>query len=162
NMGVARQPFTATDEIGAQYSRADAGLFHLRGYLGDTAPDHLKHLYAMHLMLGQANTLLDSVITSVDETESEPEGFLLRQNYPNPFNSATTIEFVIPVGTGHAPSLLKVFDVLGREVITLVDEVRSAGRSSVMFDASDLPSGAYFYRLTTNDRSATRKLQLIR
>ena len=159
NMGLARQSYNASDEIGTQYSRADAGLFHLRGYLGDTASDHLKHLYAMHMMLGQANALLDSVVTSVDETEGEPEGFFLRQNFPNPFNPSTHISYSVG---GSSFVSLKVYDVLGREVATLIGESVPAGNYVREWNASALSSGVYFYRLTTNNKSATRRLQLLK
>jgi hypothetical protein len=89
---------------------------------------------------------------------NSPNKFELHQNFPNPFNPATTIQFSIPVGAGHAPSLLKVYDVLGRDVATLVDEVKPAGTYSVNFDASRLSSGVYYYKLTAGTLTATRKM----
>jgi uncharacterized delta-60 repeat protein len=89
-------------------------------------------------------------------------GFTLQQNYPNPFNPATTIRFSIPVGTGHAPSVLKVYDVLGREVATLVNENLEAGSYETQFDASGFPSGVYFYRLTAGTFSETKRMLLLK
>ncbi len=86
----------------------------------------------------------------------------LFQNYPNPFNPTTTIEFTIPVGTGHAPSLLKVYDVLGREVATIVNEQLKPGTYERVFDAARLASGIYFYRLTNGTFAETKSMVLLR
>jgi hypothetical protein len=93
----------------------------------------------------------------------------LEQNYPNPFNPSTNIRFSIPVGTRHpdqsgqvAPSLLRVYDVLGREVTTLVNEQLQPGTYSVQFDATNLSSGVYYYRLSAGTLSTTRKLILMK
>ena len=76
-----------------------------------------------------------------------PASFRLDQNYPNPFNPSTTIQFTL---ARPARVSLRVFNLLGQEVATLVDEVRTAGSHQVTFDARNLASGAYFYRLTTD------------
>ena len=90
-------------------------------------------------------------------------GFELKQNYPNPFNPTTVIEFSIPQGTEiNSLVLLKIYDVLGNEVKTLFDEVKEPGNYKVTFNASNLPSGVYFYKLTTENYSATRKIMLVR
>ncbi len=159
NIGSTRQPFSAVDEIGTQYSRCDTGHFHLKGYFGDTANDHLKHLYGMYLMLGRAVGLLDSVVTNVDEEKKEPEGFRLEQNYPNPFNPTTHFGFRI---ADYGFVLFKIYDTTGREVATLVDEQLPAGNYHREWTASGLASGVYFYRLQTNTFSSTRKLQLLK
>ena len=97
----------------------------------------------------------------------------LEQNYPNPFNPSTKIKFSIPVvETGYIPSLLvtlKVYDIIGNEVATLVNEELSAGEYEVTFDSHsslskirDLPSGIYFYKLNAGNFSATKKLVLIK
>ncbi len=97
--------------------------------------------------------------TSADETPSLPAKFSLMQNYPNPFNPTTSIRFRIP-NLGFVS--LTVFDVLGRELKALVNEVKAPGEYSVSFDASDLGSGVYFYRLRTGDFVETRKLVLMK
>jgi len=99
-----------------------------------------------------------SVLTEVKEQQL-PTQFTLSQNYPNPFNPSTNISFSLPA-SGFVS--LKVYDLLGREVATLVDETRAAGSYNVRFDARSLASGTYLYRLTTPSQSATRKLILMR
>jgi hypothetical protein len=86
--------------------------------------------------------------------------FLLEQNYPNPFNPVTVISYELKVKSA---VILKVFDMLGREVATLLNnESKEAGRHETTFDASKLPSGVYFYKLQTGEFSAVRKLLLMR
>ena len=87
--------------------------------------------------------ILVDVLTDVEESPF-PTAYSLNQNYPNPFNPSTTIEFALPNGRYVS---LKVFNVLGKEVATLVSSELSAGRHKARLDASDLPSGTYFYRL---------------
>lgn len=107
------------------------------------------------------------------DTESQiPTRFALAQNYPNPFNPATTINYQLPVGRFAESSgrdnvstykvSLKVFNVLGQEVATLVNEEQSAGYKSVKFDGTNLPSGIYFYRLTAGRYVETKKLLLLK
>jgi photosystem II stability/assembly factor-like uncharacterized protein len=85
--------------------------------------------------------------------------YSLYQNYPNPFNPNTTISWQSPIGSHQT---LKVYDLLGREVATLVDEFNPAGNYKVEFDASNLSSGTYFYRLTTGEFVETKKLILMK
>jgi len=105
------------------------------------------------------------VIISVDEkTNTLPSEFALMQNYPNPFNPSTTIKYSIPtVGKGHASSVrLIVYDILGREVTTLVNKQQQPGNYEVVFDASKLPSGTYFYRLQSGSFVETKKMILLK
>jgi hypothetical protein len=100
---------------------------------------------------------------SVREVGTEqPTEFSLAQNYPNPFNPTTNIRFTIPVATGHAPSVLKVYDVVGREVATLVNENLRAGTYETRFDAAGLSSGTYFYRLQSGNAVITKRLVLLK
>ena len=85
--------------------------------------------------------------------------YRLGQNYPNPFNPSTMISWQSPVDDFVT---LKVFDVLGREVATLVDEYREAGTHSIEFNASNLPSGIYLYTIQIGNYLETRKLSLLR
>jgi hypothetical protein len=97
--------------------------------------------------------------TSVQTAAAIPETFSLEQNYPNPFNPSTIIRYSIP----HSGSVnLSVYDVLGRTVAQLVSEVQSAGSYEVRFDAKDLPSGMYIYRLTCMGFAVTKKALLTR
>jgi hypothetical protein len=100
--------------------------------------------------------------TSVENTTTQakvPLQYGLEQNYPNPFNPSTTIRFKMP-SKGFAT--LKVYDMIGREVRTLVNGLREAGTHDVKFDASDLPSGVYFYRINAGAFAETKKLVLIK
>lgn len=88
-----------------------------------------------------------------------PNSFELAQNYPNPFNPSTVISWQSPI-SGHQE--LKVFDVLGNEVATLVDGIKEAGYHSVEFNAAGLASGVYFYKLQAGSFTETKKMMLIR
>ena len=88
-----------------------------------------------------------------------PDGFALNQNYPNPFNPITTITFKI---ASEGFTTVKIFDVLGREVATLMSENLSAGSYSVQWDATDVQSGVYFYKLQSGNYSETKKLMLMK
>ena len=106
-----------------------------------------------------------------------PKEYSLSQNYPNPFNPTTTIKYSIPKTTSPLPGggrgglvTLKVYNILGREVATLVNEEKPAGNYEVNFDASKLSSGVYFYQLQASDLETisgqgfveTKKMILIR
>ena len=94
------------------------------------------------------------------ETEGNvPVSFMLYQNHPNPFNPATTIRFDLPE---RSPVRLEIFDLLGARVAVLLDEVREAGRWSVVFSQSGLASGVYVYRLTAGAQVFTEKMLLVR
>jgi hypothetical protein len=88
-----------------------------------------------------------------------PTGFSLSQNYPNPFNPATVINYQLPVG-GFVT--LKVYDILGREVTTLVNGRQNAGYYHAKFDGSRLASGVYFYRLMAGDYTSIKKAVLMK
>jgi hypothetical protein len=115
---------------------------------------------------GNDGTIDDSLKVKNDPTTSVhnytsviPSEFKLSQNYPNPFNPLTMISYQIPTNN---LATLKVFDALGREVATLVNEIKEAGSYSVQFDGSKLSSGMYFYRLQAGSFSETKKLILLR
>jgi hypothetical protein len=100
----------------------------------------------------------------VSEEETLPEDFVLYQNYPNPFNPSTKIKFSIPaVGIQHAVSVqLKVYDIIGNELTTLVNGEKPAGEYEVKFNAKNLSSGIYFYQLRTGKFIQTKKMLLIK
>ncbi len=104
-------------------------------------------------------------ITNVNDENNIPEEFALSQNYPNPFNPSTTIKYSIasPNQSGAVSSVqLKVYDVLGREIATLVNERQPAGNYTVTFDAGNLSSGVYFYQLRAGSFVSTKKMILMR
>lgn len=89
-----------------------------------------------------------------------PEGFVLHQNYPNPFNPTTTITFSLEE---NGPTTLKIYDVLGREIQTLIDETLEAGKiHRFIFNGSELASGIYFYKLQSNNKSMIKKFILMK
>lgn len=103
--------------------------------------------------------LVQAFSTAADDPDTLPDDFELSQNYPNPFNPQTTIDFTMPTSS-HVR--LAVYDVLGREVAVLRDGVLAAGRHSTAFDASDLASGMYLYRLETSTSVLTRTMLLLK
>lgn len=88
-----------------------------------------------------------------------PQDFSLEQNYPNPFNPATKINYSVKKNGFIA---LKIFDSSGKEIETLVSETQSAGTYTAYFDGLELPSGVYYYRLTSENFSETKKMILIK
>jgi hypothetical protein len=107
--------------------------------------------------------------TDVEQTSGLPSDFSLVQNYPNPFNPSTTIRYTIPNVTlspdknGKGSRVqLKVYDVLGKEVATLVNEEKPAGQYEVNFDAGNLSSGVYFYKLQAGSFVETKKMILLK
>lgn len=93
------------------------------------------------------------MVSNDDETKNIPTNFVLNQNYPNPFNPTTTISWQSPVSGRHT---IKLFDMLGREIETIVDDYFEAGKHSTLYIVnSELPSGVYFYQLRINDPSTS-------
>jgi len=88
-----------------------------------------------------------------------PLAFQLDQNYPNPFNPSTKIEYTIPTD-GYTE--LKVYDIMGNSITTLVSEAKPAGSYDIVFDASDIPSGVYFYTLTSGELIISKKMMLVK
>jgi hypothetical protein len=101
-----------------------------------------------------------NAITDVRQVKSNiPDRYKLSQNYPNPFNPATNIEFSLPKSSN---GTLKVFNILGQEIATLVNENKNAGTYKVDFDASKLTSGIYIYRLDAGSFTSERKMILMK
>jgi len=101
----------------------------------------------------------DVIIGSADGNESAITQYILEQNYPNPFNPSTTIKYSIPTSSF---AQLKVYDVLGNEVATLVNEEKHAGTYEVKFNAEVLTSGMYFYKLNAGSFISTKKMLLLK
>lgn len=118
----------------------------------ESASDHLPLV---------ADFKLDGV-TKVKEKSSEtPEDFGLKQNYPNPFNPETTIEYAIPNNKQQVNTTLKVYNLLGEIITTLVNEYQQAGNYEVKFNADNLSSGVYIYRLQAGNFTMSRKMTLL-
>lgn len=99
------------------------------------------------------------IVTGVSGDELNPTLFRLYDNYPNPFNPSTIIRYSIPEASFTS---VKIYNSLGREVATLVNETKAAGVYEVEFNASDLSSGIYYYTLTAGSYRATNKMMLIK
>ena len=157
-LGLTRNPVNIQDEIGTMYSRCDSGYFHLRGYLGDTAHDHLKHLYAMHQMLHATfDQLLNA--TGMESGVINADGFRLMPNYPNPFNGQTTIRYYLPQKV-HV--LFRVFNMLGNLVAIPVNAVQQKGWHALRFNASNLSSGVYYVSLQAGRVNLNRRITLLK
>jgi hypothetical protein len=127
--------------------------------------EHWNNVTAMQYSrnLGTGNGIelvkVNTVLSAAENEPAIPREFVLDQNYPNPFNPSTIIGFHVPT---RSHVVLKVYDPLGREVKILVDEEKAAGVYNLTWDARNIPSGTYFYRLTTENFSETRKMLLLR
>lgn len=100
-----------------------------------------------------------SGISSAGDEAGLPASYRLHQNFPNPFNPATTITYDLP-SSGHV--ILKVYNLIGQEVATLVNELQEAGNKSVHFDAARFTSGVYMYRLSVNGNVFTQRMTLLK
>lgn len=140
------------------YHRSDAG----EGEFEPVDPTHYDEdndeLYASVETFSEFVTASGELVSSETDTEV-PEEFTLNQNYPNPFNPATTIRYDLPE---QADVRLEVYNVLGERVATLVNETRQAGSYEVSFDASNLSSGTYIYRLEAGDYMETKQMMFVK
>ncbi|MGB5872379.1 MAG: T9SS type A sorting domain-containing protein [Bacteroidota bacterium] len=102
--------------------------------------------------------MIDTTTTGIDD-EMLPQSYSLHQNYPNPFNPGTTIEYALPRSSYVT---LKVYNLLGEEVTTLASGEYAPGVFEVIWDASEMPSGVYFYRLTAGEHVQTKKKVLMK
>jgi hypothetical protein len=134
----------------APSSGTGAVTFYIAGYQGTTKSGGISTAF----------TATSTEITTDVLSEHGPvRQFSLSQNYPNPFNPSTTIEFSIG---SHGTVSLRVFDLGGRELATLVNETRKPGSYSVQWNAARFPSGVYLYRLQANGRDETKRLLLVK
>ncbi|MGB9664701.1 MAG: T9SS type A sorting domain-containing protein [Ignavibacteria bacterium] len=159
------QNITNTTSVHEKYSQTSA-----YGYMVDDTTFRVDCMYTI-FGSGDSNDLTEAQLwylsgvtftlqpTSVDNPITSPNRFELQQNYPNPFNPTTTIRFSIPE---KSMVTLKVYDMLGREVTTLINEIKNAGTHSVKFAGKDLPSGMYLYTLTAGNYTATKKMMLVK
>lgn len=157
------QNITNTPNVHEKYSQMSAW-----GYMTDPNTFRVDCMYTI-FGSGDTNDLTEAQlwylsgvtfqVTSVDDKNTYPGKFELEQNYPNPFNPSTTIRFTIPE---KSLVTLKVYDILGREISTLVNEVKDAGTHTIKFAGQDLPSGMYLYTLTAGNYTSTKKMMLVK
>jgi hypothetical protein len=125
-------------------------------YLDKNIGDNLNYYYRLKQIDFDGKYEYSKI---VEVENSVPKEFRLRQNYPNPFNPVTSISYELPI-----PSqvIITVYDITGKEIKVLVNENKPAGKYQVDFDASDVPSGVYFYKLQTENYSEVRKMNIIK
>jgi len=161
----------ATGSVGPFKLGKDQDIEVLIGYEIDRSTTPLGGITAVRSVSDAVQTFYEDnfgyPIVSVEDEQPVASSFMLEQNYPNPFNPSTKIKFTIPnVETRHASSLqmvtLKVYDVIGNEVATLVNEELSPGGYEVEFSAASLSSGVYFYKLQTGEFVSLRKMVLLK
>ncbi|MGA9294239.1 MAG: T9SS type A sorting domain-containing protein, partial [Ignavibacteriaceae bacterium] len=171
---IGRSVFAFESSGNDIYVAADTGVFRSTDY-GSTWNDisyGMKNIYVPSLFKSDnylyANTINGiwkrplSEITSVNDGEGgkeNPDKFNLSQNYPNPFNPATTIKYTLGSNTFVS---LKIYDILGREVQTLINGNQTSGNHLIIFNASNLSSGVYFYQLKAENFVETKKLLLLK
>ncbi|MBX2976728.1 MAG: T9SS type A sorting domain-containing protein [Ignavibacteriaceae bacterium] len=120
----------------------------------ETSGYSLTQRYSDETILGKTHT------KKINYTGTEkPTEYALYQNYPNPFNPTTTITYQIPK---EGLVTLKIYDILGKEVTTLINEEKQAGKYSIEFNASKISSGVYLYELRSNEYKSTKKLMLMK
>lgn len=125
------------------------------------------HTLKLQLFFGGFNiSSMEFVLTATDVNDGEPNpvSFNLDQNFPNPFNPETKIKYSIPANEQHTLSYvsLKIYDLLGNEIITLVNEGKPEGNYEVNFDGKNLSSGVYFYRLKCGNNISMKKMILLK
>lgn len=109
-------------------------------------------------VIGALN-FVDGIVGVRDNNSSAPSQYVLLQNYPNPFNPATKIQYSL---AGTQLVTLKIYDILGREIRTLINKTQDAGYYTIEFDASNLPSGTYIYKLSAGSFVSTQKMMLVK
>ncbi|HMU41935.1 MAG TPA: T9SS type A sorting domain-containing protein [Ignavibacteriaceae bacterium] len=157
--------FVATEYYGVFLSKDNGGSWtQINEGMGNQTIASLAispdYIYAGTLGSSTWRRPLSEIITSVEAQETDlPSNFNLAQNYPNPFNPSTKIRYSVPISEFVT---LKVYDVLGNEVAALVNEEKPAGTYEVNFNASQLSSGIYFYKLQAGSFVETKKMILLR
>ncbi|MBR9974684.1 MAG: T9SS type A sorting domain-containing protein [Bacteroidetes bacterium] len=156
--------FTALEDIGAKFTKSAyyvsnndrMHVMFVEWGIGETRDDDPVNT-DQTLWYVQDMLIPVSDVASVEQIDNTPADFTLSQNYPNPFNPSTEITFSLPQA---GQTTLRVFNLLGQEVATLVNEFRNAGTHRTTFDANNLPSGMYVYRLESGSFSTARRMML--
>lgn len=141
--------------IGQQINNGQKFRFRVYAWYLSTSTSGSKYLYTQNIVISGTTTLA----VSVEEETEIPTSFELQQNYPNPFNPSTNINFSL---NQDGNVKLVVFNSIGQEVATILNGFLPSGKHNLKFDASNLPTGVYIYRLITSTQSLTKKMMLIR
>lgn len=132
---------------------------------GSSPSDHLQSVSIMRDNIIEVRNLFNSIypysaITSISKSEhKQPNAFNLQQNYPNPFNPTTQINYQL---AKNSKVSIKIYDVSGREVKTLVNETQAAGNHTSNFNGAGLASGFYFYRIEAGNFNQTKKMVILK
>jgi hypothetical protein len=162
---------SSNTRIALQYGTHDYHNFWLAGM--DTIPNYVRggdtfqsitgilwYGFSYYKLLPRKNDDFVGWVSDIEDDNVLPSQYALLQNYPNPFNPSTRIEYFLPI---EGNVTLKVFNILGQEVRTLINnELTSSGKHTVTFDASNLPTGIYIYRLQAGNYSDVKKMILLR
>ncbi len=169
---ISRSPLFQTSHI-----LYDIDTITATSYISDTLEPNKSHYWRVFSMtdtylgpVSEFRRFVTPAVTGITDNNQNILRFELDQNYPNPFNPATVINYTIPKGKGdntfNVNVTLVIYDVLGHEVVTLVNEKQTPGNYEVIFDANSvgkgLPSGIYFYKLTAGNLSEVKKMILMK
>jgi hypothetical protein len=167
NMGATETSVNVTLPV-AQFNLDTTVTYYLTDLIsGEVITGSLGELEQFNISIPKFSSkvylLADSIVAvSVDNEENKiivPNIFELSQNFPNPFNPITTISYSIP---SEGKVELLVYDILGREIQTLVNEIKTQGQYEIIFDGKDLSTGVYFYRLNFDGYSSVKKMLIIK
>ncbi len=150
NLGTGNLKVKYWDNQSSQWNEASNMIFNKANNTVSISQSQASNFYIV---------TADRVTGVKDNKNSIPGNFSLQQNYPNPFNPTTVISYQLPK---EGIITVKIYDILGNEITTLVNGFKTAGRYSVSFDASHLASGVYFYQLQSNGYVATKKMILLK
>jgi hypothetical protein len=169
NVTISWITSTETNNLGFDIERkTDNSIFMKIGFIQGKGTTTVKQSYSFtdnNLTSGSYTYRINQIdvngtvhlLKDINVIVGMPTVYSLEQNFPNPFNPATTIKYQLPKA-GFVT--LKIYDILGKEVATLVNENKVAGRFSVEFNASKLPSGVYIYELKSPDFTSCKKMML--
>jgi hypothetical protein len=159
HLAFGQNSMVSWSSLNMGFARAAAGNLVVKSVAGQPFTGRMEYANTVVESGFLGDTLVGAVVVGVDEGSIIALTFALRQNYPNPFNPSTTIGYELP----HASRVsLKIYNVLGQEVATLVNEEKPAGVHEVRFDGSGLSSGVYFYRLRAGDFVQSKKLVVLK